>query len=252
MIFTDETELNKMREACQAAAIVLQEVKNSVKAGISTQDLERIAKEKMDRLGVISASYQYRKGRRMFPSYICVSLNSVVVHGIPTEDAIIKEGDVVSLDVAVRKDGYYGDNACTVIVGTADEAGKHLVRITESALYAGIQQAKAGNRVGDISSAIQKHVETNGFSLVRSFSGHGVGKEMHESPSIPNFGHPGTGMKLVPGMTLAIEPMVNEGTFEVKILLDEWTAVTNDGKRSAHFEHTVLVTEGEPEILTLP
>jgi methionyl aminopeptidase len=251
MIFQkDSIELSMMRSACRAAAIVLRKLMLQVVPGMTTAAIERMAIEEMRILGVESASYQYRKGIRLFPSHICTSVNHVVVHGIPSEDVVLKEGDVISIDVAVRKNGFYGDTAGTLIVGKGDEIANHLVRITESSLYMGIEKARAGNRIGDIASVIQKHIEENGFSLVRDFTGHGIGKELHEKPVIPNFGHPGTGEKLVEGMTLAIEPMVNEGKFKIKILPDEWTAVTDDGKRSAHFEHTVLITDGAPEILT--
>jgi methionyl aminopeptidase len=250
MIFTNDDDLTKMRAACRAAAIVLQKVRRQIVPGIHTKIIESFAIEEMRRLDAVSASYLYKKRNLTFPSHICVSVNSAVVHGIPTEDVVLNDGDIVSLDVAVLKDGFYGDTACTVIVGQGDEIAHHLVRVTESALYLGIEKARVGNRIGDISSAIQKHVETNGFSLVREFSGHGLGRALHEDPPVPNYGRVGTGPKLVKGMTLAIEPMVNEGLHDIKILLDGWTVATQDGKRSAHFEHTVLITDGDPEILT--
>jgi methionyl aminopeptidase len=191
-------------------------------------------------------------GSRRFPSYSCLSVNEEVVHGIGSVNRILQDGDVVALDVVVSYQGFIGDNACTVAVGEIPAETRKLLEVTQEALRKGISRAVAGKRVGDISSAVQRHVETNGFSVVREFVGHGVGVSMHEEPQIPNFGRPGTGPKLRPGMTLAIEPMVNLGRPEVEVLADGWTVTTRDRTPSAHFEHTVLITDGAPEVLTIP
>jgi methionyl aminopeptidase len=189
------------------------------------------------------------KGYRGYPASICTSLNNEVIHGIPSK-RVLKEGDIISIDLGVYKDGFYGDGAVTLPVGKIDPGWEKLLKVTEEALYIGIGNARAGNRVSDISHAIQKHVESNGFSVVRAFVGHGIGRELHEEPQIPNFGSPGRGPRLKEGMTLAIEPMVNAGGYEVFVLDDGWTAVTLDNKPSAHFEHTVLISINGPRILT--
>jgi methionyl aminopeptidase len=190
------------------------------------------------------------KGYRGYPASICASVNSEVIHGIPSR-RVLKEGDILSIDLGVYKDGFYGDAAYTFPIGKISPLAEELLRITEEALYIGIEHALPDNRVSDISHAIQTHVESNGFSVVRAFVGHGIGRDLHEDPHIPNFGRPGRGPRLQPGMTLAIEPMVNEGDYDVAILDDGWTAVTKDGKLAAHFEHTILVTSGKPRILTI-
>ncbi|HLA00360.1 MAG TPA: type I methionyl aminopeptidase, partial [Thermodesulfovibrionales bacterium] len=189
------------------------------------------------------------KGYRGYPASICTSVNDEVIHGIPSK-RFLQEGDILSIDLGVYKDGFYGDGAVTIPVGKIVPALQRLLRVTEESLYIGIMNAIVGNRVSDISYAIQRHVESNGFSVVKAFVGHGIGRELHEDPQIPNFGSPGRGPRLREGMTLAIEPMVNLGSHEVVVLNDGWTAVTSDGKPSAHFEHTVLVTPDEPRILT--
>jgi len=189
------------------------------------------------------------KGYRGYPYSLCTSVNSEVVHGMPSEREL-KEGDIVSLDFGVLHDGYYGDAAVTVPVGEISPAARRLLRVTEEALYRGISAARAGNRIGDISAAIQGHVEAAGFSVVRDLVGHGIGKSLHEDPQVPNYGSSGRGIELKPGMVFAIEPMVNEGTYRVDVLRDGWTVVTADGKLSAHFEHSVAVTENGPVILS--
>ncbi len=242
----------KMREACAIAATVLEQLKPLVRPGITTQDLEEAGRDFIARLGARSACYGYQHGSRRYPAHTCISVNDEVVHGIPSFRRILREGDVVSLDIVVWHDGFIGDNAFTVPVGPVPSTIEKLLRVTREALDFGIRQAQVGNRIGDVSNAVQEYVEANGFSVVRDMVGHGVGTSMHEPPEIPNFGRRGSGEKIKPGMTLAIEPMVNLGGFKTKTLSDGWTIVTADGSPSAHFEHTVLTTERGPEILTLP
>lgn len=242
----------KMREACAIAATVLEQLKPLVRPGITTQDLEEAGRDMIARLGARSACFGYQHSGRRYPAHTCISVNDEVVHGIPSFRRILREGDVVSLDIVVWHNGYVGDNAFTVPVGPVPPAIEKLLRVSREALDLGIKQALVGNRIGDISAAIQQYCEANGFSVVRDMVGHGVGSSMHEPPEIPNFGRKGTGDKIKPGMTLAIEPMVNLGHFKTKTLSDGWTVVSADGSPSAHFEHTVLTTENGPEILTIP
>lgn len=242
----------KMREACAIAATVLEQLKPLVRAGITTQDLEEAGRDWIARLGARSACYGYQHGSRRYPAHTCISVNDEVVHGIPSFKRILREGDIVSLDIVVWNDGYVGDNAFTVPVGPVSVAVEKLLRVSREALDLGIKQAQVGNRIGDISHAIQYYCEAHGFSLVRDMVGHGVGVSMHEPPEIPNFGRKGSGDKIKAGMTLAIEPMVNLGHHKTKTLSDGWTVVAADGSPSAHFEHTVLTTDRGPEILTLP
>jgi methionyl aminopeptidase len=245
-------EIAIMREACRIAATVLGAMKSHVREGISTFELDQIGRNLMMEEGASSACYNYQVGSKRFPSHTCISVNDEVVHGIASHDKVLKNGDIVALDVTVVYQGYIGDNACTVCVGSVDPKIDSLVEATEEALYEGIRAARKGNRVGDISNAVQRFVESRGYSVVREFVGHGVGRSMHEEPQIPNFGRKGTGPKLKAGMTLAIEPMVNLGRPEVEVMTDGWTVVTRDHSPSAHFEHTVLITEDEPQILTIP
>jgi methionyl aminopeptidase len=238
-------EIERMRRACAAAAKVLRAVASLAQPGRTTAELNEAAGQFIRECGGKSPFLGYRG----YPGHICVSVNDEVVHGIPGNRKI-QYGDIVSLDVGVILDGYVGDNATTVAVGVVKPRTAELLQVTQRALLAGIAQARPGKRVGDISHAIQSTVEAHGFSPVREFVGHGVGKKMHEEPQIPNFGKAGNGPKLKAGMTLAIEPMINAGTHEVQVLEDKWTVVTADGAPSAHFEHTVLVTEEEAEILT--
>jgi methionyl aminopeptidase len=242
----------RMRESCAIAATVLAKLKEHVSPGISTYDLDQIAKGLIASFGARSADYGYQIGSRRFPAYICVSVNEEVVHGIGSLKRILRDGDIVSLDVTVEYHGYIGDNALTMPVGRIDPRLQQLLLVTERALQLGIDQARVDHRIGDISAAIQDYVESHGFSIVRDLVGHGVGLSMHEPPEIPNFGRKGTGPKIKPGMTLAIEPMVNLGGPRTKTLADGWTVATTDGSPSAHFEHTVLTTDRGPEILTLP
>lgn len=240
-------EIEKIRKACRLVAQALERLRAAIRPGVTTEELDRVAEDFIRRHGGLPAF----KGYRGYPKSLCVSVNEEVVHGIPG-DRRLKEGDIVSLDLGVIMDGYYGDAAITVPVGRVSELAQRLLKVTEEALYRGIEQARPGNRLTDISHAIQRHVEAAGFSVVRDFVGHGIGRELHEDPQVPNFGPPNQGPRLRPGMVLAIEPMVNAGTWRVKILENQWTVVTADGELSAHFEHTVAVTEDGPEILTLP
>ena len=240
-----EKEIELIRQACQAASKVLQGLKRYLEPGISTAQLDQKAQELLMQLGAISAF----KGYQGYPANICTSVNEEVVHGIPGKRRL-KEGDIISLDVGAKLNGYFGDVACTFAVGDVSRSARQLLEVSRQALGLGLAQACAGNHLLDISSAIQAHVESCGFSVVRKFVGHGIGSKMHEEPEIPNFGQPGEGPILKPAMILAIEPMANEGGYEVEVLGDKWTARTKDGKLSAHFEHTVCITEGAPEILT--
>jgi len=234
-----------MAQAGNIVGEVLESIKGMIQTGMTTKEIELFADGRIKALGGKPAF----KGYRGYPASICTSVNDEVVHGIPSSRKL-KDGDIISIDLGVYYDGFYGDAAITAPVGKIDSETAALLRITEEALDLGIENAIEGNRVYDISYAIQSHAEKNGLAVVRTFVGHGIGRELHEEPQIPNYGTPGKGPRLKEGMTLAIEPMVNAGTYEVKILGDGWTAVTTDGKKSAHFEHTVLVTSGKPEILT--
>ena len=236
-----------MRLSCAAAAEVLDEIGAFIKPGITTKQVDDFAAEQIKARGAKSAFLGYRK----YPRYVCLSVNEEVVHGIAGEREL-RFGDIVSVDVGVTLKGFIGDNARTFAVGGCGVQAQRLLDVTEQSLYLGIAAARPGRRVTDISRAVQDYVEGNGFSVVREFVGHGVGRTMHEEPQVPNFVDPKMNQKLRPGMTLAIEPMVNAGQPNVKILKDGWTVVTQDGSLSAHFEHTVLITEGEPEILTWP
>lgn len=247
IILKTERDLEAMRPACAVAGAVLQEVATFVKPGVTTKEVDDFAAGRIKHYGAKSAFLGYRK----YPCQICISVNEQVVHGL-AGNRLLNFGDIVSLDVGVIYNGFIGDTARTVAVGGCSVTAQRLMDVTERALHEGIAQAVAGKRVADISRAIQTYVEKNEFSVVREFVGHGVGRSMHEEPQIPNFVDGKSSPKLRPGMTLAIEPMVNAGLPGVKILNDGWTVITQDGSLSAHFEHTVLVTEMEPEILTCP
>lgn len=239
-----------MREACRIVAEVLRLIGQQVRPGVTTGELDSAAEQYIRSRGGIPAFKGYGPSDNPFPATLCTSVNEEVVHGIPGR-RVLTDGDIVSVDVGVLKDGWYGDAARTFAVGTISAETQRLLRVTEESLNLGIGAMRSGNRVHDISSAVQVHVEEAGFSVVRDLCGHGVGKDLHEEPSVPNFGKRGTGAALVDGMTLAIEPMVNAGGWQVKVLEDGWTVVTKDGKPSAHFEHTVALVNGRPEILTL-
>ena len=239
-------ELKSMRIACRLSAEVLSDVAAQVRPGVTTGELDAFAAERMRVLGVKSAFFGYAG----FPGYTCISLNEEVVHGIPGP-RVINAGDIVSLDLGVVAEGFIGDNATTVCVGEVDAESVRLCKVCETALAAGISAARAGNHLGDIGHAVQTVAETAGFSVVRDYCGHGVGRNLHEDPQIPNFGLPGKGPVLKPGMTLAIEPMINQGSLQVEVMSNGWTVKTRDRKRSANFEHTVLVVGAGPaEILT--
>jgi methionyl aminopeptidase len=239
-------ELEQMREAGRLVGEVLTELAAAVAPGVSTADLDELAEKRIRQAGATPAF----KGYHGYPATICASINDEVIHGIPSGRRVLNEGDIISIDVGASLDGYFGDSALTLPVGQISESAAALLRVTEEALYKAIDEAKPGKRVSDIGHAVQKHVEAYGFSVVREFVGHGIGQRMHEEPQIPNYGEPGHGPRLAEGMVLAIEPMVNAGTAAVKVLADGWTAVTRDKSLSAHFEHTVAVTAGEPWILT--
>jgi methionyl aminopeptidase len=245
IIVKSPEEIESMAQACRIVAETLDALRKTVRPGISTKEMERFAEKMVSERGGVMAF----KGYRGYPASICTSVNNQVVHGIPSPRQL-KEGDIISVDIGVYKNGFYGDGAFTYPVGRIGSEKERLLRVTEEALYVGISQATPDHRVSDISFAIQRHAEANGFSVVRNFVGHGIGRSLHEEPRVPNFGSPGQGPKLRKGMTLAIEPMINAGTYEVVILNDGWTAVTADGSVSAHFEHTVAITENEPIILT--
>jgi methionyl aminopeptidase len=246
-----QKEIDLIRESCRIVAETLRLVKSNVKVGITTIELDQIAEDYIRSNSAVPAFKGYSQGGLPgFPGSVCTSINDAVVHGIPGQ-VKLEEGDIISLDVGVLKNNYYGDAATSVAVGKISDEKRKLLEITENSLRLGIEQAKSGNRVHDISAAVQEYVEQNGFSIVRDLCGHGVGKFLHEDPAIPNFGRRGTGSKLKNGMTLAIEPMVNAGGYEVNTASDGWTVLTSDGSPSAHFEHTILIMDNSPEILTV-
>lgn len=248
VICKSSAELDKMHQAGLIVWGVLNELKAMVRPGISTMDLERVAERRVAERGGRAAF----KGYRGYPCVLCTSINDEVVHGIPSAERRVKEGDILSLDFGVEKEGYFGDAAVTVPVGKISPELERLLRVTRESLDRGIEQARPGNRLSDISHAVQSWVEGHGYSVVRELVGHGIGTRMHEDLQLPNYGEPGRGPRLREGMTLAIEPMVNAGGPAIRVLEDEWTAVTADGSYSAHFEHTVAVTSDEPWILTRP
>jgi methionyl aminopeptidase len=245
-----QREIALMRESGRIVAETLALVGGHIRPGVTTRELDTLAEEFIRSQGGIPAFKGYGPDRRnAFPATLCVSIDDVVVHGIP-DGRRLEEGEIVSVDVGVKKNGWFGDGAKTFPVGRIDEEKARLLKVTEEALGAGIAQARAGNKLHDVSSAVQRHVEAAGYTVVRDLVGHGIGKNLHEEPAVPNFGVPGTGVVLREDMTLAIEPMVNAGTFAVRLDEDGWTVRTADGRPSAHFEHTVAITQGEAEILT--
>lgn len=239
-------ELEKMRKACRISAAALAVAGEVIRPGVSTEEVDAAVYNYI----VSQGATPNFKGYGGFPGSACVSLNDTVIHGIPTKAQIIREGDIVSVDTGAIVDGWHGDNAYTFPCGAVSEVAQKLLEVTKAALYKGIEAARAGNRIGDIGHAVQSYVEPLGFSVVRAYVGHGVGRALHEDPEVPNFGRPGHGPRLVPGMTLAIEPMINEKGHEIRNLADGWTVKTADGGLSAHFEHTVAITKGGPVILT--
>lgn len=246
IILKTQDEIEMMARASKLVAETLQALKREVRPGVATEELDRLAEEFIRARGGVPAF----KGYRNYPKTLCASVNDEVVHGIPSK-RVLQEGDIVGLDLGAIVDGFYGDSAVTVPVGTIHSRTAELLRVTEQALYKGIEQAIIGNRLSDISHAIQRHAEAAGFSVVTDFVGHGIGRQLHEEPQIPNYGQPGQGPRLQVGMVLAIEPMINVGGSAVRVLEDQWTAVTRDGSLSAHFEHTIAIqASGPPRILT--
>lgn len=249
VVLKTRREIELMREAGRIAATALKVAGEAVRPGVSTLEIDTIARKYIESQGARPNFL----GLYGFPATACISINNEVIHGIPSKDRILKEGDIVSIDLGAEKNGYHGDNAATFAVGEISDEAKRLIDTTRESLYVGLEQAVAGNRIGDISNAVQMYCEERGYGVVRDFVGHGIGKELHEDPSVPNFGTPGRGVRLLPGMTIAVEPMINQGTWEVNQLSDGWTIVTKDGKLAAHFEHTIAITkDGECMILTLP
>ena len=248
IVLKTKRELAAMRDAGRIAARALRVAGEAVEPGVSTWEIDRIARRYIEEQGAIPTFLGYGG----FPASACISVNNVVVHGIPSKDEIVREGDIVSIDIGATYEGFVGDNAFTFPCGKVSAEAEALMKATQESLYEGIKAAQAGNRIGDIGSAVQRYVEARGYSVVRTFVGHGVGAKMHEDPSVPNYGTPGRGVRLLQGMTIAIEPMINAGVSGVKTLSDGWTTVTADGKLSAHFEHSIAITSDGPVILTLP
>lgn len=247
-VLKNERELAIMRKAGSISARALQIAGESIKPGISTWDIDKIIFDTIKSYDAIPSFLGYGG----FPASACISINDEVIHGIPSKTRIIQEGDIVSVDVGACYNGFHGDNAATFAAGTVSQKAQDLIRITRESLEKAVSVAIVGNRIGDISHAVQSHVESFGYSVVKTFVGHGIGSKLHESPEVPNYGTPGRGERLLPGMTIAIEPMINIGTPQVKVLPDKWTVKTTDGSLSAHFEYTIAITEQGPVILTLP
>ncbi len=240
-------EIKKMQDACTLSARALKLAGEMVEPGVSTYEIDTAVRKFIEGEGGVPSTLGYEG----YPASTCISVNSVVVHGIPSKKTILKSGDIVSIDIMAGMHGYHGDNAYTFACGDISDEAKRLLKATEESLYEGIKAAQAGNRIGDIGSAVQRYVEARSYWVVRNFTGHGVGANLHEEPSVPNFGTPGRGARLIPGMTIAIEPMITLGDYHTRILSDGWTAVTTDGSLAAHFEHTVCITPDGPKIMTL-
>lgn len=243
------SEIDAIRESCSIVAGVLSYIEKFLNPGITTLEIDELVEDYIKSRGGVPAFKGYKVHKNIFPASACISINEQVVHGIPGARKLV-EGDIVSIDVGVKKNDYYGDGAKTFAIGDVGPAKRKLLKIAEESLYLGLENARDGNFINDVSLAIQQHVESAGFSVVRDLVGHGIGKELHEEPPIPNYYHNGYRAKFKAGMTVAIEPMVNYGTHKVKVLKDKWTYVTADGEPSAHYEHSVLITKGKPEILT--
>ena len=246
VILKTDREIEKMKDAGRIASKALKLAGEAVEPGISTLEIDDIVRKYIENEGAKPSFLNYGG----FPASACISVNNVVIHGIPSKKCIIKSGDIVSIDVGAFFEGFHGDNAATFACGEVSKEEKALIDTTRESLYEGIKMAQIGNRIGDIANAVQRYVEARSYSVVRDFVGHGVGAKLHEDPSVPNYGTTGRGVRLLSGMTIAIEPMINAGTHEVKVLDDEWTTVTVDGKLSAHFEHTIAITTDGPIILT--
>ena len=247
IVLKTNRELALMREACRISAGALKVAGEAVQPGVTTEEIDRIAYEYIIKQGAKPNFLNYNG----FPATACISINDEVIHGIPSKKRVIKEGDIVSIDLGAILNGYNGDNAATFAAGKISPEAERLINTTRESLYEGIKAAVAGGRIGDISNAVQKYCEERGFSVVRDFVGHGIGTKLHEDPAVPNYGTPGRGVRLLPGMTLAIEPMINAGGYDVRQLSDGWTIKTKDGSLSAHFEHTVAITADGPKILTV-
>ena len=248
VVLKTSRELKAMRDAGRISSRALKLAGEAVEPGVSTVEIDRIVRKYIEEQGATPSFLNYGG----FPASACISVNDVVIHGIPRKNQILKQGDIVSIDVGAFYEGFHGDNAWTFPCGEVSKEAQALMDVTRESLFKGINAARPGNRLGDIGSAVQRYVEARGYSVVRDFVGHGVGAELHEDPSVPNYGTPGRGVRLLPGMTIAIEPMVNQGVHTVETLSDNWSVVTSDGKLSAHFEHTIAITPDGPVILTLP
>lgn len=246
VVLKTSRELGLMKEACRISAGALELIGKAVEPGVTTAELDRIAEQYILSQGATPNFKNYQG----YPATACISINNEVIHGIPSKKRIINAGDIVSVDLGAKFEGYHGDNAATFAAGDISPEAKRLINTTKESLYEGINMARAGGRIGDIGDAVQRYVEARGYSVVRDFVGHGIGTNLHEAPEVPNFGSPGRGIRLLPGMTIAIEPMVNSGKPDVKVLPDGWTVITKDGSLSAHFEHTVAVTSEGPIIMT--
>lgn len=248
IVLKNGRELKIMREACRISAEALKLAGNAVEPGVTTAELDRIAEKYILSQGAVPNFKNYNG----YPATACISINNEVIHGIPSKKRVIKAGDIVSIDLGAKFEGYHGDNAATFACGDISDEAKRLMDTTRESLYEGIAAAVSGGRLGDIGAAIQQYVEKRGYSVVRQFVGHGIGTQLHEAPEVPNFGTHGRGIRLMPGMTLAIEPMINMGHYDVKVMPDGWTVLTKDGSLSAHFEHTIVITPDGPQILTKP
>ncbi len=247
IVIKSKEEIDIMRVPCKVTGQLLKDLEDFIRPGISTHDIDKFCEDAILKNGMVPTF----KGYGGFPKNVCVSINEEIVHGIPSKSRILREGDIVSVDVGALWKGYTSDAARTYPVGKISDEAKRLIRVTRESFFAGVEAAKVGNRISDISAAVQAKAESEGFSVIRDFVGHGVGKNLHEDPQIPNYGKPGRGARLCEGMVLAIEPMIAQGTYEIETLLNNWTAVTLDGKLSAHYENTVAITDDGPELLTL-
>jgi len=245
-------EIEYMRESGRIVALALDEIEKAIKPGITTRELDKIATDVLKQNGAIPSfkGQEGFEGSKPYPATICASVNNQVIHGIPGSYPL-KEGDIISIDMGALKNGYHGDAARTFGVGKISEEAQKLIDVTRGSFFEGLKFAKHGNRVSDISHAVQTYAESNGFSVVREFVGHGIGSELHEDPQVPNYGKPGRGPRLTKGMVIAVEPMINQGGYDIEILKDGWTVVTVDGSLSAHYENTILITDGEPALLTM-
>lgn len=248
VILKTSREIALMREAGRLSANALKRAGEMVQPGVTTGEIDREVRKFIEKAGAVPSFLNYNG----FPKSVCISVNEVVIHGIPSDERVLKQGDIVDIDIGAFLNGYHGDTAWTYPCGQISEEAARLLETTRESLFKGIEQARPGNRLGDISHAVQEYAEARNYAVVREFVGHGVGTQLHEDPSVPNYGTPGRGVRLQKGMVIAIEPMINEGTAEVRVLSDGWTTVTRDGKNSAHFEHTIAITENGPVILTQP